>query len=85
MSEQETQLEITPNVWFIDRRLPFKPPHFVMASTPVTKESAKWIVHNLVGRYTFIASVSVDSFFEPIVLLSFEDPTEALLYELKWS
>jgi hypothetical protein len=81
----EHQIEIKPNVWFIDRRLPFKPPHFVTANTAITKESAKWIVHTLIGRYTFIEGDTAGNFFEPFVLPSFEDPAEAVMYELKWS
>jgi hypothetical protein len=78
-------IEIKPEVWHVNRKLDFKPPHFVTANTAITRESAKWIVHTLSGRYTFIGSESIDDFFVPITLPSFEDPTEALLYELKWS
>ncbi len=37
------------------------------------------------GSTAFIGAESMDDFFVPTTLPSFEDPTEALLYELKWS
>jgi len=79
-------LEINLSVWFIDRMLHYKPAHFVITGTPLTEESAMWIIYNLSGRFSFIATNTyhVDDFTE-IVYPAFEDKKEAMIYELKWS
>jgi hypothetical protein len=78
------ELEIKPEVWYVQRQLDFKPTHFVTAKTPLTDKSAEWIVHNLVGRFVFIEGELSDD-FEYIRIPAFEDSAEAVLYELKWS
>jgi len=77
--------EIKPDVWFVNRQLPFKPNHFVTAATKLTPESAKWIAQNLTGRYTFSGYVEITDLFDLAVVPSFEDPGEAVMYELTWS
>lgn len=78
-------LEVKLEVWFIDRNLSFKPPHFVVATTPITKESATWIIHNLSGRFAFIEAENDKDPYVYNMVPAFEDPVEATLYELTWS
>ncbi len=68
--------------WFVDRKLSYKPKHFITARTPVTTESLSWIAHNLIGRY-HLGTEMED--FQAISVVSFEDHSEAMLYELTWS
>ena len=79
------QFELNPQIWFIDRKMQYKPLHFITVNTPLTAQSALWIIHNLVGRFTFHGNIDMDDDFEECTLPSFEDPVEAVLYELKWS
>lgn len=82
----QSELVIDPVNWYILRELKFKPPHFVTANTPVMDELAlKWIIYNLRGRYTLASEFKMNSSFVQEIYPSFEDPHEALLYELKWS
>lgn len=77
-------LELNPEVWFIERNLNYKPEHFITAKTALTRQSALWIIHNLVGRYSFAGSSDISDDWEEVVFPSFEDSMEAVLYELKW-
>jgi len=76
-------IEIDPVVWFSDREVNFKPPHFVMTNTHITEESKFWILKNLKGRFSLIENgyITRNKKFVP----AFEDPQEAILYELAWS
>lgn len=79
--------EINPIAWYGERYLEFTPRHFVITQTEVTTESKMWILNNLQGRYSFIQKK--DEFDSLLLMLSdgvpaFEDPKEAVLYELKW-
>jgi len=77
--------EVNPLVWFAERQLPYPPAHFVTVATPITTESKQWVLDNLVGRFS-ITTNSTDMFsFETIGNISFEDPKEAMIFELKWS
>lgn len=87
-----TEYEVDPIVWFGEREIPFTPRHFVIANHPLTFESKKWILSNLRGRFSIVSinSVSEDNNIGiPVVNImgkpAFEDPKEALLYELTWS
>jgi hypothetical protein len=68
--------------WFVDRKLSYKPKHFITSRTPITVESLSWIVHSLVGRYHL--NIEMED-FEATTIVSFEDHSEAMLYELTWS
>ena len=76
-------IEIDPVAWFSDREVNFKPPHFVMTNTHITEESKFWILKNLKGRFSLIESSYVTR--NKKLLPAFEDPQEAMLYELAWS
>lgn len=86
--------QIDPIQWYSNRRLHFEPTHFVRAKTLLNKKSQNWIVDTLRGRYTFVPNTSDDSnmFGSPGLQIdvfdyvpSFEDPSEAVFYELTWS
>lgn len=75
--------------WFSERQLDFCPKHFVQANTPISEEKHLWILQNLQGRY-YIGYNTNDNDNEFLFLLDdtypfFEDPQEAVLYELTWS
>lgn len=83
-----TEYEVNPIIWFTEREVTYPPIHFVSAVTPLTAESKQWVLDNLLGRF----SITPINIFDLILLtednigsISFEDPKEATLYELKWS
>jgi len=79
--------DINVEEWMDYRLLDYKPLHFVTARTPVTDEAKLWIREKLKGRYCFLATD--DSTFNIlssiIEVVSFEDPKDAVFYELTWS
>jgi predicted SpoU family rRNA methylase len=79
------QDRLKPHVWFVDRQLGYKPIHFVTVRTPLTNQSAAWIINTLSGRFTFEGHREMADDFEEVCMPSFEDPIEATLYELTWS
>ncbi len=79
--------EINPQLWFGTRELTHTPIHFTVAKTRLTDESKLWILNKLSGRFSSVQNIDdtnnffiTDSFFP-----AFEDPAEAVLYELYWS
>lgn len=86
-----TDYTLDPQAWFADRKLAFEPKHFTRAKTSLTTESLNWINNNLSGRYCIgnFGMDDVEFIFSSDVLglsiPSFEDPSEATLYELTWS
>jgi hypothetical protein len=81
-----TDYEIDPVVWFAERQVNYPPVHFVTVSTPVTEESKQWVLDHLRGRF----SITIDTTdmllnFDSLGCISFEDPKEATIFELKWS
>lgn len=73
--------DINLHTWFIDRELEFTPNHFVTSNVPVTDEAKEWILEKLTGRFSL--TTSTKGFFGSH-FPSFEDPKEALFYELTW-
>ena len=80
-------MNINPLVWYSTRELKMTPPHFVQCNSPLTEDSLLWVMSKLQGRYTkHNAEDDDDDFlFSTIQLISFEDPAEAMLYELRWA
>ena len=82
--------EIDPLVWFGKRRCDTIPRHFVKTTTPVTDEAKSWVTATLKGRYaitTVMEEGETLTFIElsDKVVFYFEDPAEAMIYELRWS
>ena len=69
--------------WFIERNLDFCPKHFVKTKVLVTDTSLEWVYNNLKGRF-YIDKSSTD-FFSLDNYIYFEDPQEAMMFELRWS
>lgn len=82
-------MNINYSTWFGQRHLNFCPKHFIKTKTLVTNESHLWIIEKLHGRYY----IDQTEKFDLRILLDdietgypcFEDPQEAMLYELRWS
>lgn len=86
--------ELNVITWYSNRKLEFTPAHFVVSKTSLTPESNLWIINNLKGRYSLVSNKDeyVDILNQPWLMIhdlngtpAFEDPKEALLYELTWS
>lgn len=82
-------MEVNPSVWYGTRELPDVPPHFVKTSAPVTSESLFWVKSKLVGRYSvYIVPITLSSRTltdSGNTVIYFENPGEAMMYELRWS
>ena len=79
---------IDPITWFSERELKYTPKHFVVAKAQLTTESKLWILNNLKGRFTIVNEIDDDSDIFQVFNFghpAFEDPKEAVLFELKWS
>lgn len=83
---QVSNYDVDPIVWFSQRQVEYPPAHFIKTTTPLTNESKQWVLNNLRGRFSIIINVS--NFFstlDSLGTISFEDPSEATMYELRWS
>ena len=84
-----TELELDPMTWFAERELSYKPRHFIVARTPLTSESRKWIHDKLRGRFAVVNVVHNTNLTDDMDMFggypAFEDPGEATFYELTWS
>jgi hypothetical protein len=79
-------MNINPIKWFLKREMEFSPPHFVKTSTPTNSESILWIISTLSGRYCISQNIdNTQMFIESSNIAFFEDPAEAMMYELRWS
>lgn len=78
--------DINLNQWFMRREVDVCPTHFIKCRTGLTTESLLWIREKLQGRYSTVNGESDHAF--PSTGLgvrpTFEDPQEALFYELKF-
>jgi len=75
-------IELDYNTWFCDRNLKELPVHFVKTGTPATNERIIWILEKFTGRFHI---GSPDFFGLKTGYVAFEDPKEALFYDLRWS
>ena len=74
-------MNINLYTWFGHRELDLLPTHFIKCSAPATLESKLWVLENLKGRF-FIEN---SNFLFNDEVIYFEDPQEAVHYELTWS
>lgn len=78
--------EINPQLWFGTREITESiPKHFIRATTPMSEESYIWVVKKLVGRFGTSIDISKIASFIDETYVYFEDPKEAMIYELRWS
>lgn len=83
-----TEFQIDPTSWFSERELKYTPKHFIVSNTPLTNESKIWILNKLKGRFSVtFTEDAMDDFliFHSMGNPAFEDPKEAIFYELTWS
>ena len=81
------EYQLDPITWFSERELTHTPKHFVVTSHPCTEESKQWVLDKLSGRFSVTYPIVSNSIIELITpsCIAFEDPQEAVFYELKWS
>jgi len=72
--------DINLDTWFTIREMQVSPKHFTKTNTPLTRESKIWILEKLHGRFSTVVMDKSDILKCP----SFEDPREAVFYELTW-
>ena len=79
--------ELSPLAWFGTREVDQVPHHFIKTSTPMTDENYIWVVAKLIGRYAIATGIDngISNLFVYIGYIYFEDPKEAMLFELRWS
>ena len=73
--------DINISQWFIERSLLNPPKHFVKATAVLSQENEEWIREKLIGRYSVYLRNGEYSRPSP----AFEDPQEAVFYELTWA
>lgn len=80
------EYSIDPFIWHAERELLYTPKHFTLAKSLVTWDSKRWIINNLRGRVSFAVTDNM-SILGPDydTVPAFEDPQEAIMYELMWS
>lgn len=81
-------IEFSPEVFFNTRELDICPPHFIKATTPAHNEALVWVKNKLRGRYSLVIGTDNDLgnfIFSQTLNIFFEDPSEATMYELRWS
>ena len=83
------EYQLDPITWFSERELTYTPKHFIITKNVYTEESKQWVLDKLTGRFS-VCPYNINEGDSLLVLfttghLAFEDPQEALFYELKWS
>lgn len=80
-------MNVNPLVWYGTRQLKLAPPHFTKCTTPLSDKSLIWVTTKLQGRFSTedVGDDDIDALFMNIQNISFEDPAEAMLYELRWA
>jgi len=78
-------MKINIDTWNKAREVSYCPKHFIPTSTPLTEEAKLWVLERLHGRYFIALNGLRTSIFDNHVIIYFEDPQEAVLYELTWS
>ena len=71
--------DINLYTWFVDRNVNPCPDHFIKSKTDLSPEAKNWIYEKLTGRFSLSGS---GMFMEAYP--AFEDPKEAMMYELTW-
>ena len=77
-------MKINIETWTKAREVSFCPKHFIPSPTFLTHESKLWVLERLHGRF-HINLVYGNNVFDTQSKIYFEDPQEAVLYELTWS
>lgn len=83
------EYQLDPVTWFSERELTYTPKHFIITKHEYTLESKQWVLDKMSGRFS-VAPYNTYGDNSLLTLfttghLAFEDPLEAVFYELKWS
>jgi len=74
-------IEVDPYTWFGARQLEIVPAHFIKSSMiSITPENYLWVLSKLSGRFSVITQ---DADIENYGIY-FEDPKDAMMFELRW-
>jgi len=79
---------INLTTWFAERNIQSHcPPHFTSTRTRLTPEALNWVSEKTYGRYAIVKNSSVETWSEAFYfnVVAFEDPKEAVQFELTWS
>lgn len=78
----KTADDINIQTWFSERELDYVPSHFVPSNVPLSPDAREWILEKLQGRFaiTYRFTYTVNEIY-----VAFEDPKEAMFYELTWA
>ncbi len=80
---------INLDTWYNNRMLIDQvPAHFTPVRTHANKENMEWVLEKLHGRFSVISNVNdnTDNFMSYYQkTFAFEDPKEAVQFELTWS
>lgn len=78
-------MNINLQTWFAQRELDYCPKHFVKANTQITEQSKLWVLEKLTGRF-FISRTVISMYGDDSEgVIYFENPQEAVFYEIAWS
>jgi len=77
--------EIDPYIWFGKRQVNFHPKHFVLSDTLLTLDSKQWVLDNIKGRFCIVHTSQIFLVEYNLGNIAFENPKDAMFYELKWS
>lgn len=89
-----TEYFVDPVFWYNNRQVEFTPKHFIFAKTQLSYESLLWVINKLKGRYSIETTLDnsnkdilsiIPSTYASFGTIAFEDPKEAVLFELTWS
>lgn len=75
-------LELNLVTWYTERELFYCPIHFTKVGTELTDESLAWVYENLHGRFHVNR---IRGGINEHKQIYFEDPQEAIFFELVWS
>jgi len=80
--------QLDPITWYSERELSYTPKHFIVTKHEYTEESKQWVLDKLTGRFSIHPYTEDDDSMLTLYTsghIAFEDPQEALFYELKWA
>ncbi len=78
-------MKLNIDTWNKSREVSFCPKHFIPTTAPLTSEAKLWVLERLQGRYFITLMSRRNTVFDHYAKIYFEDPQEAVLYELTWS
>jgi hypothetical protein len=78
-------LAINIDTWNNAREVNYCPKHFTSTTAPLSEEAKLWVLERLHGRYYIGLNSYRNTIFDTTATIYFEDPQEAVLYELTWS